>query len=220
MGYQRGERGRLASLITVIILGSAVVGIDHISGRSVRPLARTEPANQVISMDLSGGSQVDSADTAASNRCDETPDALSRCQRRSRPRGLATRTGCRETTPITNAIELKVREARVNNSPVLARLSEMNKQACFLELQLDSIPPLEKRLIALASHMASVRSVSIRMDGEVRINKGPAPAPAPVYLIRVNSERAAKIRERSLCSEPTLAIPAPTPSWKRAKATS
>lgn len=216
MGYQRGERGRLASLVTVVILGAAVVGIDHISGRSIRPLARTEPANQVISMDLAGASQ---ADTATAIRSELTPEP-NRCQRRSRPRSLATRAGCGEMAPITNAIKLKVQEAQDNNKPVLALITGINQQRRFLELQLDLIPPLEKRLIAAATQVALVKSVSIRIDGEVRINKGPAPAPAPVYLIRASAERAGKVRERPFRSEPTLAIPASPPNWKCAKATS
>jgi hypothetical protein len=149
MGYQRGERGRLASLITVIILGTAVVSIDHISGRSVGPPARSEAANQVISMELATASPALNAgetDPARSNGCPESTPAS------RRQRGLAAAaagTACQE--PIINSIKLKARELQDTDWPILARLSGITKKPSFLELQTASIPPLRNRLIAASA---------------------------------------------------------------------
>ena len=212
MGYQRGERGRLASLITVIVLGTAVLGIDHISGRAVRPPARTEPANQVISMDITGASQ---AETPGCIQSAVTQEYLNRCQQSTRPRRSTTKVAGQEVAPATNAIKLKAQEAH-NDLLVLSRMPEissiingLSKKPCFLELQLDSIPPLEKRLIAAASQMTSIKSVSICIDGEVRINKGRSPA-AQMYLIRANTAQPGKTRERQL----KPAIPVYRPDWE------
>jgi len=220
MGYQRGERGRLASLITVIILGVAVVSIDHISGRSVRPSPRSEAANQVISMDVAGSSE----QLFATSQPESPECTLSRCQRPSQVKGAAPRTTVRDSAAVTNSLKLKARELQDTDWPVLARLSgvtvlsQLTKKPRFLELQTDSIPPLQKRLIA-ASQVTSVKSVSIRLEGEVRISKLPAPASASLlYLIGATSERPARKPDGK--SRPVLALPQPQPGWKCSKATS
>lgn len=217
MGYQRGERGRLASLITVVVLGTAVVSIDHISGRSIRLPARSEAANQVISMDLATGgpSEPVTGFQSDAGQCTTSP-----YQRAVHVKAPVARTACRDAGPATNSLKLKTRELQDTDWPVLARLSGITKKPLFLELQMASIPPLEKRMIAAASHVAAVKSVSIRMDGEVRISKVPDPAPASVYLIRANSGREFKSRERALRSEPVLVLPPAQPAWKCGKATS
>ena len=152
MGYQRGERGRFASLITVIILGTAVVSIDHISGRSVGPPARSEAANQVISMELATASP-------AQNACVETDPVLCNARpesrhasRQSRVTAAAAGTACLE--PIINSIKLKARELQDTDWPILARLSGITKKPSFLELQTASIPPLQNRLIAASARSA------------------------------------------------------------------
>jgi len=215
MGYQRGERGRLASLVTVVILGTAVLSIDHISGRSIRPPARSEAANQVVSMNLAPGSL---SDLSASVRSDLAADTSKRCQHGSRLKTASTRDRCPDISPATNAIMLKARAAKDIELPVFARITEATKKPCFLELKVDSIPPLEKRLIASASQMSSIKSVSIRIDGEVRINKTPIPVPASVYLIRASAERINKARDRSFKSE--VVAPASVPGWKCPRPTS
>jgi hypothetical protein len=216
MGYQRGERGRLASLITVVILGTAVVSIDHISGRSIQPPARSEAANQVISMDLAGSNP---AEVATMVRSDEPQCSVTRCNRQSRPKRSGAAIACREATAVTNSLKLKARELQDTDWPVLARLSGITKKASFLELEKTSIPPLERRLI-MASQVTSVKSVSIRLEGEVKISKGPAPAPTLLYMIRATGDRVAHIRERSFRSEPVLVLPTPTSAWKCSKSTS
>jgi hypothetical protein len=231
MGYQRGERGRFASLVTVIVLGAGVLSIDHITGRSVRPPARTEPANQVISMDVAAASQSDAPDLIG---CDGTLPRFIPDQQSGHAKRPASRSSSKTPAPVTNAIKLKVQEALESNAllqsrmvyvrnnevnkiaQIGTRISEMSKRACFLELQLDSIPPLEKRLIAAASQMPAVRSVSICIDGEVRISKARPTAPAQLYLIRATSELKTKARERQV----RLAIPAPPTDWKCGKSTS
>src|SRR5262249_9744211 len=189
----------------------------------IRPPARSEAANQVISMDLGMDSASELVTTAHadSERCSPTG-----YQAQVRPKAPATRTACREITPGTNSLKLKTRELQDTDWPVLARLSGITKKPLFLELQIASIPPLEKRTIAAASHMTAVKSVSIRMDGEVRISKAPDPAPAALYLIRTGEIRAsegkreARTRERMLRSEPVLVLPPAPPGWKCGKPTS
>jgi len=218
MGYQRGERGRLASLITVVILGTAVVSIDHISGRSIRPPARTEAANQVISMDLGTAGPAELVTEAQSDHEQCTSTSL---RRQVQPKASAMRAACRETAPGTNSLKLKTRELQDTDWPVLARLSGITKKPLFLELQIASIPPLEKRTLAAASHVTAVKSVSIRMDGEVRISKIPDTAPASLYLIRASTaKRERNARERVFRSERILALPQTPPGWKCGKATS
>jgi len=218
MGYQRGERGRLGSLITVVILGAAVVSIDHISGRSIRPPARSEAANQVISMDLGTTAN---PELAAVVQPDGQQCASTGCRRQVSAKLPATKTACREIAPGTNSLKLKTRELQDTDWPMLARLSGITKKPLFLELQIASIPPLEKRTIAAASHLTAVKSVSIRMDGEVRINKVPDPAPASLYLIRASiGKREADRRERVFRSQPALALPPIPLGWKCGKPTS
>jgi hypothetical protein len=218
MGYQRGERGRLASLITVIILGTAVVSIDHISGRSVGPPARSEAANQVISMELATASpaRVSSAESQTAQRNVQVTEQ-NNCGRRFRVTTASQRAACRE--PIINSIKLKARELQDTDWPILARLSGITKPRCFLEVEAASIPPLENRLMAVASQVSSIRNVSIRIDGEVRISKAPAPgAPARLYLTRAVTQRDTRTFERSLKSLPgvvVLPMPQAWKSWKR-----
>src|SRR5262249_27624255 len=218
MGYQRGERGRLASLITVVIMGAAVVSIDHISGRSIRPPARTEAANQVISMDLGTAGPAELVTAAQSDTKQCAPTA---CGRQVNHKAPATGASNREIALGSNSLKLKTRELQDTDWPVLARLSGITKKPLFLELQIASIPPLEKRTIAAASHLTAVKSVSIRMDGEVRINKVPDSAPASLYLIRASiGKRQASTRERVFRSQPVLALPPAPPGWKCGKPTS
>ena len=206
MGYQRGERGRLASLITVIILGTAVVSIDHISGRSVGPPARSEAANQVISMELAAASPDQKtcaeSDADRSNACAPSQPA-NRRQHGTAP--ASARTACRE--PIINSIKLKARELQDTDWPILARLSGITKKTSFLELQTASIPPLETRLVAAATQLSLIKNVSIRIDGEVKISKIAAPsAPSRMYFTRVVSPRETNTSERSLRSVPCLML--------------
>src|SRR5262249_22938240 len=209
MGYQRGERGRLASLIKVVILGTAVVSIDHISGRSVRPSARSEAANQVISMNLATDTQ---ADLVTPIKSSIQTGTLNQCRRHHAR--VTAENSCPESAPVTNSIKLKARELQDTDWPVLARLARVTRPPCLLELQVAAIPPLQKRLVAAASQVSSIRSVSIRIDGEIKINKAPVTAPPRFYLIRATSERDARIRERAASrAEPVLALP-PQPAWK------
>jgi len=278
MGYQRGERGRLASLITVIILGTAVVSIDHISGRSVGPPARSEAANQVISMEVATASPALNACEADPARCNA---ALESTPAGHRQRGLtaaAAGIACRE--PIVNSIKLKARELQDTDWPILARLSGITKKPSFLELQTASIPPLrnrliaasartsrsdsliqsinpkarelqdadcpilarvsgitkkasspefqvasttptEKRRVATTTQISVIKNVSIRIDGEVRIIKIPAPsAHSRTYVTRVICQSDTNTSERSVRSVP-CSVPAPAPpAWKSYRRTS
>src|SRR5215469_8767571 len=167
MGYQRGERGRLASLITVIILGTAVVSIDHISGRSVGPPARSEAANQVISMELAAASPDQKtcaeSDADRSNACAPSQPA-NRRQHGTAP--ASARTACRE--PIINSIKLKARELQDTDWPILARLSGITKKPPFLELQTASIPPLRNRLIAASARTSRSDSLIQSINPKAR----------------------------------------------------
>jgi hypothetical protein len=220
MGYQRGERGRLASLITVIILGTAVVSIDHISGRSVGTPVRSEAANQVISMELATASPA-SHSCAESEAAQPHTCAVDRAptRRQSRDSAASSRTAGRE--PIINSIKLKARELQDTDWPILARLSGITKKPSFLELQTASIPPLQNRLVAAASQVSLIKNVSIRMDGEIRISKAPAPPAAhQIYFLRVVSQREAKAVQRSCGSQPSFIL-APVPqAWKSLRRTS
>jgi len=207
MGYQRGERGRLASLITVIILGTAVVSIDHISGRSVGPPARSEAANQVISMELAAASpdQKGCAENDIDLSNSGLPPRAAAGRRQYQTAAASPRTACRE--PIVNSIKLKARELQDTDWPILARLSGITKKTSFLELQTASIPPLETRLVAAATQLSLIKNVSIRIDGEVRISKIPAPsAPSRMYFTRLVSRRETNTSERSLRSVPCLML--------------
>jgi len=287
MGYQRGERGRLASLITVIILGTAVVAIDHISGRSVGPPARSEAANQVISMELATASPALNACEADPARCNAAPESTPAGHRQRGLTAAAAGTACRE--PIVNSIKLKARELQDTDWPILARLSGITKKPSFLELQTASIPPLRNRLIAAsartsrsdsliqsinpkarelqdadcpilarlrgitkkasalefqvasttptekvrvatptekvrvatATQISVIKNVSIRIDGEVRISKIPAPsAHSRISFTRVVCQSDANTSERSVRSVP-CSVPAPAPpAWKSSRRTS
>jgi hypothetical protein len=220
MGYQRGERGRLASLITVIILGTAVVSIDHISGRTVGPPARSEAANQVISMELAAASP--GCNSSTENQTVQPSAEITEqqnCRRQSRAGAASQKTACRE--PIVNSIKLKARELQDTDWPILARLSGITKRPCFLEVQTASIPPLENRLMAVASQVSLIRNVSIKIDGEVRISKAPAPAaPTQMYFTRVVTQRDTRTFEHSYRSQPGIVLAPVPPAWKSLKRTS
>jgi len=208
MGYQRGERGRLASLITVVLMGAGVVAVDHIGGRSTRPPSRTEASNQVISMDLAVPGEVDSAAAVGADdgQC-RSESSQCRSHLGSGSMGASSRPQ-RTADAGTCAIKLKALEAKAADSSLVFKISELNRKQCFLELQVDSIPPLEKRFIAAASQMATIRSVSIRIDGEVRISKLAVPTAAPLYLVRATSERVS--RNRASVPVTPVAVPAST----------
>src|SRR5215471_16237677 len=219
MGYQRGERGRLASLITVIILGTAVVAIDHISGRSVGPPARSEAANQVISMELATASPALNACEADPARCNAAPESTPAGHRQRGLTAAAAGTACRE--PIVNSIKLKARELQDTDWPILARLRGITKKASALEFQVASTTPTEKVRVATATQISVIKNVSIRIDGEVRISKIPAPsAHSRISFTRVVCQSDANTSERSVRSVP-CSVPAPAPpAWKSSRRTS
>jgi hypothetical protein len=141
------------------------------------------------------------------------------CRRQNCAVSESQRAACRE--PVVNSIKLKARELQDTDWPILARLSGITKRPCFLEVQAASIPPLESRLIAAASQVSSIRNVSIKIDGEVKISKVPAPGgPAQIYFTRVVTQRDARTTERSFRSGPGVVF-APMPQgWKSMKRTS